>query len=107
MSSPLRLLHPLLLLKVVLHVLFFRRPPPLPKPFRAPALTPAAMSPRPMSGEAWPALSDLSLLTGLKSSSTPTPAPTGQPTPSGGVQAPAAKKPGIKYAVGHKGAPDR
>lgn len=107
MASPLRLLHPLLLLKVVLHALFVRRPPVTPRPLRPPVLTPAAMSPRPMSGEAWPALSDPSLLTGLKSSSTPTPAPTGPPTPSGGLQSPSAKKPGVKYAASPKGATER
>ncbi|HRI52300.1 MAG TPA: FAD-dependent monooxygenase [Pseudomonadota bacterium] len=107
MASPLRLLQPLLLLKVVLHALFARRPVVTPRPVAMPALTPAAMSPRPMSGEAWPALSDPSLLTGLKSSSTPTPAPTGHPTPSGGIQSPAAKKPGLKYVAGPKGATDR
>ncbi len=106
-SSPLRLLHPWLLLKLIVHALFVSRPPVVARPSRPPVLTPAAMSPRPMSGEAWPALSDPSLLTGLKSSSTPTPAPTGQTTPSGGVQSPAAKKPGVKFAVGHKGAPGR
>lgn len=107
MSSPLRLLHPLLLLKVVLHALLVRRPPVTVRPFRPVALSPAAMSPRPMSGEAWPVLNDPSLLTGLKSSVTPTPAPTGPATPSGGTQQPTLKKPGAKYAAPDKGAAER
>ena len=112
-SSPLRLLHPLLLLKVMVHALFARRPAPAPRPARMlQPVTPAAMSPRPTSGEAWPALNDPSLLSSLKSSATPTPTPLppaaaqkSAPTPSGGTPTPLAlRKPAAKYAVSEKDA---
>lgn len=112
--SPLHLINPLLLIKVLWHALFAPRQVAVPRPAR-PALpvSPAAMSPRPTSGEAWPAINDSSLITSFKSSATPTPAPlapSGSPkrTPSGGTQAPMPlRKPAGKYSPSDKAVPGR
>lgn len=113
-SSPLRLLHPLLLIKVLLHALFASRRPAPPRAVKpAQPLSPAAMSPRPTSGEAWPALNDSSLITSFKSSATPTPAPlvaATAPKRSPSASTPAAlpvPKPAAKFAASDKRAPGR
>jgi 2-polyprenyl-6-methoxyphenol hydroxylase-like FAD-dependent oxidoreductase len=95
--SPLRMLHPWLLLKVLLHTLFVRRPTAVPK--RSRTVTPstvAARSPRPLSGESWPATTDSGLHASFRSSATPTFAPSalsGPLSPSTGTpsQFPLAK----------------
>ncbi len=91
-ASPVRLLHPWLLLKVILHALFAPRRPPPPKPVRVPTeRNPAALSHRGKSGESWSPVTDPA---GAMSSFVSGPLPKMAPSAQSGPSSPGAPSAG-------------
>ena len=83
-ASPLRLLNPWLVLKVILHALFTPRRTPPPRPVRVPAAAlPPALNSRAKSGEAWHPVTDPSGMSSFVSGPLPRMSPSAQSGPSG------------------------